>query len=105
MAVIRYAGFSGENRAINPVLLPETVGVASRNQKPGRGDLRPWKSPLTVASSTAGRQTIYRMGRDIDNDAQYWLSWTTAVNVVRGFDANDTNRADFLHRRRYSKVY
>ena len=95
MAVIRYAGFSGENRAINPVLLPETVGVASRNQKPGRGDLRPWKSPLTVASSTAGRQTIYRMGRDIDNDAQYWLSWTTAVNVVRGFDANDTTEQTF----------
>jgi hypothetical protein len=95
MAVIRYAGFSGENRAINPVLLPETVGVASRNQKPGRGDLRPWKSPLTVAASTAGRQTIYRMGRDIDNDAQYWLSWTTAVNVVRGFDANDTTEQTF----------
>jgi hypothetical protein len=95
MAVIRYAGFAGENRAINPVLLPETVGVASRNQKPGRGDLRPWKSPLTVAASTAGRQTIYRMGRDIDNDAQYWLSWTTAVNVVRGFDANDTTEQTF----------
>jgi hypothetical protein len=95
MAVIRYAGFSGENRAINPVLLPETVGVASRNQKPGRGDLRPWKSPLTVAPSTAGRQTIYRMGRDIDDDAQYWLSWTTAVNVVRGFDANDTTEQTF----------
>lgn len=95
MAVIRYAGFSGENRAINPVLLPETVGVASRNQKPGRGDLRPWKSPLTVAASTAGRQTIYRMGRDIDDDAQYWLSWTTAVNVVRGFDANDTTEQTF----------
>ena len=95
MAVIRYAGFSGENRAINPVLLPETVGVASRNQKPGRGDLRPWKSPLTVAASTAGRQTIYRMGRDIDDDSQYWLSWTTAVNVVRGFDANDTTEQTF----------
>jgi hypothetical protein len=95
MAVIRYAGFSGENRAINPVLLPETVGVASRNQKPGRGDLRPWKSPLTVAPSTAGRQTIYRMGRDIDDDSQYWLSWTTAVNVVRGFDANDTTEQTF----------
>lgn len=95
MAVIRYGGFAGENRAINPVMLPDTVGVISRNQKPGRGDLRAWKSPLTVAPSTAGRQTIYRMGRDVDSDSQYWLSWTTPVNVVRGFDANDTTEQTF----------
>ncbi len=95
MAVIRYGGFAGENRAINPVMLPDTVGVVSRNQKPGRGDLRAWKSPLTVAPSTAGRQTIYRMGRDVDDEAQYWLSWTSVVNVVRGFDANDTTEQTF----------
>jgi hypothetical protein len=95
MAVIRYSGFSGENRAINPVLLPETVGVASRNQKPGRGDLRAWKSPTTVATVASGRQTIYRMGRDVDSDSQYWLSWTTAVNVVRGFDAADTTEQTY----------
>ena len=95
MAVIRYAGFAGENRAINPVLLPETVGVTSRNQKPGRGDLRPWKSPVNVAAIPSGRETIYRMGRDVDSDSQYWLSWTTAVNVVRGFDANDTTEQTF----------
>ena len=51
MAVIRYGGFAGENRAINPVMLPDTVGVVSRNQKPGRGDLRAWKSPATPPSS------------------------------------------------------
>ena len=95
MAVIRYSGFSGENRAINPVLLPETVGVASRNQKPGRVDFRAWKSPTSVATVASGRQTIYRMGRDVDSDAQYWLSWTTAVNVVRGFDANDTTEQTY----------
>lgn len=95
MAVIRYGGFAGENRAINPVMLPDTVGVVSRNQKPGRGDLRAWKSPTTVATVPAGRETIYRMGRDINSDSQYWLSWTTAVNVVRGFDANDTTEQTF----------
>jgi hypothetical protein len=95
MAVIRYGGFAGENRAINPVMLPDTVGVVSRNQKPGRGDLRAWKSPATVATVPSGRQTIYRMGRDVDSDAQYWLSWTTAVNVVRGFDAADTTEQTY----------
>jgi hypothetical protein len=95
MAVIRYGGFAGENRAINPVMLPDTVGVVSRNQKPGRGDLRPWKQATTVATVPAGRQTIYRMGRDVNSDSQYWLSWTTPVRVVRGFDANDTTEQTF----------
>ena len=95
MAVIRYGGFAGENRAINPVMLPDTVGVVSRNQKPGRGDLRPWKQATNVATVPAGRQTIYRMGRDVNSDSQYWLSWTTPVRVVRGFDANDTTEQTF----------
>jgi hypothetical protein len=90
MAVIRWAGFAGENRALHPKLLPDNVGVTSRNQKPGRGDLRPWKTPLQVATIPASRQTIYRMGRDVNSDAQYWLSWTGVVHAVRSFDAEDT---------------
>lgn len=74
MTIIRWAGFGGENRAIHPKLLGETVGAVSLNQKPGRGDLRPWKSPLTVATVPSGRNTIYRMGRDVASDSQYWLS-------------------------------
>ena len=45
MAIIRLNTFAGENRALHPTLLPEAVGVLSRNQKPGRGDLRAWKQP------------------------------------------------------------
>ncbi len=95
MSVIRWAGFAGENRALHPKLLPEQVGVLSRNQKPGRGDLRPWKAPSTVATVPAGRQTIYRMGRDVASDSQYWLSWTTVVHAVRGFDAEDTTERTY----------
>ena len=40
--IIRLSGFLGENRALHPMLLPETVGTQSTNQHPGRGDLRPW---------------------------------------------------------------
>ena len=46
MSVIRFAGFKGENRALHPMLLSESVGVISLNQKPGRGDLRPWKEQI-----------------------------------------------------------
>lgn len=96
MPVIRLAGFSGENRALHPTLLSDAVGVISRNQKPGRGDLRAWKQPLAVASVPSGRATIYRMGRDVAADAQYWLSWTGAVHAVRGFDPNDTSERTYF---------
>jgi len=90
MAVIRLGGFFGENRATTPMQLGEGVGTVSRNQKPGRGDLRPWKSPTTVATVPASRNTIYRMGRDVATPATYWLSWTGTVHAVRTFDGDDT---------------
>lgn len=95
MGLIVLEGFRGENRALQPKLLPDGVGVTSRNQKPGRGDLRPWKSPSTTATVPAGRQTIYRMGRDVASDSNYWLSWTGTVHAVRGFDAEDTTERTY----------
>lgn len=90
MAVLTFAGFAGENRALHPLLLPENTGTVSLNQKPGRGDLRPWNAPMPVATVPAGRKSIYRMGRDVASDTNYWLSWPTEVHAVRGFSAEDT---------------
>lgn len=95
MTTIRFSGFAGENRALHPKLLAENVCTVSRNQKPGRGDLRPWRNPLTVATVPAGRQTIYRMGRDVASDADYWLSWNTVVHAVRGFESGDTTERTY----------
>lgn len=95
MSTIRVAGFGGENRAIHPKLLPDTVGTLSTNCKPGRGDLRPWKAPSSVASVPSGRQTIYRMGRDVASDSQYWLTWPTVVHAVRGLLADDTTERTY----------
>ena len=95
MAVIRWTGFAGENRALHPKLLPEAAGTLSRNQKPGRGDLRPWKNPAQVATVPSGRKTIYRMGRDVASDSTYWLSWPSVVHAVRGFDATDTTERTY----------
>jgi hypothetical protein len=96
MAIIRFTGFAGENRALHPKMLADSVCTVSRNQKPGRGDLRPWRNPLSVATVPAGRQTIYRMGRDVASDADYWLSWTGVVHAVRGFDSADTTERTFF---------
>ncbi len=95
MAVIRWAGFAGENRALHPKLLPDNLGTMSRNQKPGRGDLRPWKTPVAVATALLGAKTIYRMGRDVASDANYWLAWPTVVHAVRGFDVSDSTERTY----------
>lgn len=93
---IGIAGFAGANKALHPKLLPDTVGVESLNQKPGRGDLRPWKAPDTVATVPEGRQTIYRMGRDTPSDTEYWLSWTGIVHAVRGYNTGDTTERTYF---------
>ena len=95
MAVISLSGFAGENRRVHPSILPPNVGTISVNQKPGRGDLRAWKQPATVATAPAGRQTIYRMGRDVATPSLYWLSWPTVVHVVRGLVADDTTERTY----------
>lgn len=95
MAVLRVERFGGANLALQPRLLPDGVGVASLNQWPMRGDLRPISAPLTVASVPAGRKTLYRMGRDTISDTAFWLSWSAQVHVVRGFVANDTTERTY----------
>ena len=95
MALIRIAGFGGEVQALHPSLLAEHQGTLSRNQRPGRGDLRSWNAPQTVANVPIGRQSMYRMGRDVASDSTYWLSWATVVHAVRGFDSGDTTERTY----------
>lgn len=93
---ITLSGFAGANKALHNKLLPDTVGADSLNQKPGRGDLRPWKQPLTVATVPVSRNTIYRFGRDTVSDANYWFSWTTIVHAVRGYNTGDTTERTYF---------
>lgn len=90
MTLIRFTPSGGENRALEPKLLLENVGVTCTNQKLGRGDLRPWNAPLNKATVPSGRKTIYRMGRDVASDTNYWLSWPSEVHVVCAPNAADT---------------
>ena len=89
MTKIAFSGFNGANIALEPKLVPDSMGVNSLNQKPGRGDLRPWPAPLSVFGTPGGAQTIYRMGRDTVSDTATWLSWPEFVRVCRSFDITD----------------
>jgi hypothetical protein len=88
-------GFAGAIRALQARLLPNSIGVDSANQKPGRGDLRGWKLPNVVATIPSGRRTIYRMGRDTASDSTYWLSFPNVAHLVRGFIAADTSERTY----------
>lgn len=86
---MRLTQFLGANKQVNPRLLAPGLLVNSWNQKPGRGDFRPWRQTSLQASVPTGTKTIYRMGRDVRDMTRYWLSWPTVVYAVIGFDAND----------------
>jgi len=95
---INLVGFNGASLSLDPKLLPEVVGVSSFDMRPGgKGDARPWNAPSAVGGVTlgAGRKTIYRMGSDVESDSSYWLSWTTVVHAIRGFDATDTTERTY----------
>ena len=50
-----------------------------------------------MATVPSGRKSIYRMGRDVANDATAWLSWTSSpVHAVRGFDPADTTERTYF---------
>jgi hypothetical protein len=85
-APLTLTSFLGQASVVDPKLLPETTGVLSLNQRPGRGDLRPWYQPLEEATVPTGAQrlSLYRMA------GGYWFSWTTVVNAVKGFETDDT---------------
>lgn len=90
MTVIAISSFLGENRAAEPKLIQDGQGAVSLNQKPGRGDLRPWREPAQVFTAPGGTKTIYRMGRGVASDTLYWLAWPNVVHTALGFDAEDT---------------
>jgi hypothetical protein len=89
------SGFAGANLAVQPRLLPESVGVNSLNQRPGGADMQPWNAPLEVATVPAAQKTIYRFGRDVASDSQYWFTLANVGHFCRGFIASDTSERTY----------
>src|SRR5687768_10930064 len=99
MPLVELTGFLGANRVIDPRFLPAGLGVSSVNQKPtGSGNLEPWRVPLAISgpSIVASALTLYRMGRSTPSVSQHWLSWTTRVHAIRGFDPEDTTERTYF---------
>ncbi len=98
MAGISIALFGGVAPAVAPRELPPYGAQIALNAKLWKGDLRPWRAPLSIVTpSKAGtKQSIYRFGQDVTNEAQYWFHWLTDVNVARGPVAGDTSERTYF---------
>lgn len=100
MAVISLTKFSGVAPKMSPNKLPPELAQTANNVRLIAGTLDSWTQPLTVVSGLAAGafSTIYRFGRDLASDTQYWFHWTVDVDVVKGAIANDqTERTYFTH--------
>ncbi len=95
MAVIRLGPFLGANQAMRPKLLNANVGVSSLNHWPDRGDLRPWRTPLSVDTVAGGTKTIHMLKRDAKTDTVYWFKWSAIVHAVNSFNADNTTKRTY----------
>ena len=92
MARIKLTQFKGQNMAVNPALLVDTIGTISIDQDTEYVDMRPGKVDSMVLTYTAQKKTIYRLV-DRDSGANIWHAWDGIVHIVE--DPNNpynTNR-------------
>ncbi|WP_426106356.1 hypothetical protein [Massilia sp. TSP1-1-2] len=96
--MISISNFGGMMPRRNPALLPDTLAQVARNCKLWHGDLRPLKATLQVvtpAAIGATIKTIHRIGMALP-EHQYWMAWSTDVDVVRGMIAADTSERTYF---------
>ncbi len=94
--LITLADFAGLAPRVDPRNLPPNAAQVATNTKLWRGVLQPFRnySSIVALNRTGTIQTIYRFGSNL-GETQYWFSFTTDVNVVRGPVAGDTTERTY----------
>lgn len=90
--------FDGTLPQVAPEQLDEKHGTVANNAKLVGGDLKPWSGPLAIAGVNLGASTVrtlYRFGQSIVSDTQYWFSFPSVVNVVKGPVVDDTEERTY----------
>ena len=99
MAAISITSFSGVSPRTPPRYLQDNQAQTALNCPAFTGSLAPLLGLSTAVHTLAKSgipQTIYRFGQDVRSDTQYWFSWSTPVDVVRGPIAGDTSERTFF---------
>jgi len=91
---ITLAGFKGSNLELDAHALPESVGVNAVDMEPGRDRFVPLKARVTrtTVSTSPQRLSLHRMGRDVVDPANYWLTNSNVVTYARTFGTDTTER-------------
>lgn len=96
--LIRIGAFRGVAPKVQPRNLPDGVAQIARDAKLWNTSLRPYRAAVAVAPlSKAGvKRSIYRFGRNRPTDAEWWMHWTSDVDVVRSPVATTTNERTYF---------
>lgn len=83
--MIILANMGGIAPMMTPASLSDRLAQTAENLVLYKGGVTPLKDAVTVATPTKSgtKKSIYRFGIS-QPEGQYWFSWTTQVNVVRG---------------------
>lgn len=85
--------FLGANTAINPKKLGKGLGVNASNLDTSQGDFRGRRAASTVHTLTGysgvQQHSIYRHGRGVVSDTQYWFAYASDVDFARSLLASD----------------
>ena len=82
--------FDGIQPRLQKHLLKDTLAQRALNAKLWTGGAEPFKAPALVQTLPAGvKKSIFRHGQG-RTDENYWMAWTTDVDVARGPVAGDT---------------
>lgn len=100
MAKVTFSKFSGIAPRVSPNKLSLEMAQVATNVRLLAGTLSSWANTLLVKTSltAAATSTIYRYGRDLVSDSNYWFHWTADVDVVKGaISGDETERTYFTH--------
>lgn len=98
MTSIRTNKFGGVSPKISARYLGENQAQTAQNCVTWKGPLTPLDdvSTTVLALEKSDIQSIYRFGKDVDSETQYWFTKTTVAEFVQGAIAGDTTEKTFF---------
>lgn len=92
MAKFEITNFNGIAPKLNPAMIGDAFATVAADCQLGYGDVRSLQSPSAVTTTPriGLKKALFRLGYTTD-ETQYWLTWLSSVNVVRGPIAGDAS--------------
>ena len=105
MSAIRITPFGGLLPSSDKSMIPSTFSQTANNCRLTAGTLDAYKAPLLVYTPAATAiKSIYRFDQNGGNEAQYWFTFNTDVDVVKGAVSGDTQERTYYTGDGYPKI-